>query len=159
MPRIICRSPASGKEITPFLLNVGSGWATLLDAPDFSVPDPSLRYSVRDPADTVNRAIRPGCITVLTPIMIRNRGLIDGWIESRIVFEDGTLLLGPRYTVPVNDTVMMPYQGRTLTKRQQATANGDRLQFISSFSVGLGVNNPNFDVQCSVEERLSSEHL
>lgn len=158
MPRITCTTPATGKEIVAYLLNVGSGWATLFDAPDFSVPDPTGQFPTRDPLDS-NRAIRPGCITVLTPIMIRNRGTIDGWIESRMVFEDGTLLLGPRLTVAVNESVMMPYQGRALCKRVAGGTFGDRLQFISSFNAGMGATNPNFDLQATAEERLSSEHL
>ena len=58
MPRITARQPSPGKPINLTMTDVGTAWATLAEAPDFSVPDPNVRFPARDPLDS-SPAIRP----------------------------------------------------------------------------------------------------
>jgi hypothetical protein len=152
MPRITCKTPASGKPLNITLVSVPTAFTTIVDAPDFSVPDPSQSFAVRDPLDAA-RAIRPGEIFLLTPLAVYNKTATARWVEVQLVTEAGTTVLSPgRVTVPANDTVYIPVQGRSFTKRVPGGANGDRLQVRAESAAAL-------DVWGSAEERLSAEHI
>ena len=155
MPRITCKTPASGKPLNITLLNVPTAFTTIVDAPDFSVPDPSQSFAARDPLDAA-RAIRPGEIFLLTPLAVYNKTATARWVEVQLVTEAGTTVLSPgRVTVPAFDTVYIPVQGRSLIKRSPsatAAANGDQLQIRAESAAAL-------DVWGSAEERLSAEHI
>jgi hypothetical protein len=152
MPRITCKTPASGKPLNLTLVSVPTTFSTLADAPDFSVPDPSGSFAARDPADNT-RAIRPGEIFMLTPLAVYNKTATARWVEVQLVTEAGTTVLSPgRVTVPAGDTVYIPVQGRSLVKRVPGGANGDRLQIRAEAAAAL-------DVWGSAEERLSAEHI
>lgn len=150
MPRITCRTPSTGKSLSLFLQNVPTAWTTFSEAPDFSVPDSSEKYDVRDPLDA-SRAIREGEIFFLTPISARNKDSVARWIEVKIVFEDASEVLLGRVEVPANDTAFLPFQGRSLLKRNSAALNGDRVQIRAETATS-------FDVHSAAEEKLSSEH-
>jgi hypothetical protein len=152
MPRITCKTPASGKPLNLTRVNIPTTFTNLADAPDFSVPDPSGSFTERDPADNT-RAIRPGEIFLLTPLAVYNKTATARWVEVQFVLEAGTTILSPgRVTVPPNDTVYIPVQGRSLVKRNAAGANGDLLQIRAENATAL-------DVWGSAEERLSAEHI
>lgn len=150
MSRIKCRTPSTGKPIRAALANVGVAYTTIAEAPDFSVPDASSTYPVRDPLDTV-RAIRPGEVFFLTPLSAKNKDTVTRWIETKLVTEDNISIELGRVSVPAGDTVFIPVQGRSLFKRIAAGASGDKLQ------VRAEVSNA-FDVWSAAEEKLSSEH-
>lgn len=152
MPRITCKTPASGKPLNITSVNVPTTFTTIADAPDFSVPDPSGSFTQRDPLDAT-RAIRPGEIFLLTPLAVYNKTATARWIEVQLVTEAGTTVLAPgRVTVPAGDTVYIPIQGRSLTKRVAGGPNGDRLQIRAEAASAL-------DAWLSAEERLSAEHI
>jgi len=152
MPRITCKTPASGKPLNLTLVSVPTTFTNLADAPDFSVPDPSGSFTTRDPADNT-RAIRPGEIFLLTPLAVYNKTATARWVEVQLVTEAGTTVLSPgRVTVPAGDTVYIPVQGRSLVKRVAGGANGDHLQIRAEAAAAL-------DVWGSAEERLSAEHI
>jgi hypothetical protein len=131
---------------------VSTSFLTLADAPDFSVPDPSLSFPTRDPADNT-RAIRPGEIFLLTPLAVYNKTATARWVEVQLVTEAGVTVLSPgRVTVPALDSVYIPVQGRSLTKRLAAGTSGDRLQIRAEAANAV-------DVWGSAEERLSAEHI
>jgi hypothetical protein len=152
MPRITCKSPASGKPLQIAAVNVPTTFTTLADAPDFSVPDPSQSFPTRDPLDST-RAIRPGEVFLLTPLSVHNKTTTARWVEVQLLTEAGVTVLSPgRVTVPARDTVYIPVQGRSLVKRVAAGANGDRLQIRAEAANAL-------DVWAAAEERLSAEHV
>lgn len=151
MPRITCKAPSSGRPTQLVLVNVPTTFTTIADAPDFSVPDPSLSFPVRDPLDAT-RAIRAGEVFLLTPLAVHNKTTTARWVEVQLLTEAGVTVLSPgRVVVPARDTAFIPIQGRSLTKRTAAGANGDRLQIRAEAG-------STFDVWAAAEERLSAEH-
>lgn len=150
MTRIITRTPSTGKPIRIARENVPTTHTTVAEAPDFSVPDASNKYSVRDPLD-LSRAIRPGEIFFLTPLAARNKDNVTRWIETRLLTENGETIEFGRVEVPAYDTAFIPTQGRSLFKRSATNTNGDRFQVRSETSTS-------FDVWAAGEEKLSSEH-
>ena len=150
MARITCRTPSTGKPLRIAKESVSNTFEVIAEAPDFSVPDTSIKFSERDPADE-GRAIRPGEIFFLTPLSAKNKDSADRWIEIILVTEeDETIEIG-KVEVPAGDTAFIPIQGRSLFKRIANNATGDTLQVRSEIS---GI----FDVWAAAEERLSSEH-
>ena len=150
MARITCRTPSTGRPIRISLADVPTTFTSISEAPDFSVPDTSNRYTDRDPLDTT-RAIRPGEHFLLTPLSAKNKDTVDRWVEVQLVEEDGTVIEFGRTTVPPGDTAFIPLQGRSLFKRDPLGANGDVLQVRAETSAV-------FDVWGTAEEKLSSEH-
>ena len=137
MTRIYCRTPSTGYPENLVLVDVPTTATTILggvsgaDAPDYSVPDPSNQYEVRDPLDPT-RAILPGQIFFLTPLSIVNK---SGNQQSLTVFllqEDGTTVNFGTAVVPAGDTAYIPLNGRSLLKRDPMAVYGDRLQVQAS---------------------------
>ena len=150
MARIICRTPSTGKPIRFIKTNVLVSFDTLAEAPDFSVPDPSSRFSVRDPSDT-SRAIRPGEVFFLTPISAHNKTNEDKWIEVQLITEVSQTISFTKVEVPAGDTAFIPLQGRSIFKRDATAAAGDRIQIRAE-------STNTFDVWTTGEERPSNEH-
>jgi hypothetical protein len=150
MTRITTRTPSTGKPIRIARENVPVSYTTIAEAPDFSVPDASNKYTVRDPVD-IGRAIRPGEIFFLTPLAAKNKDSVTRWIETKLLTEDGGSIEFGRIEVPAYDTAFIPTQGRSLFKRSATNTNGDRFQVRAETS-------SSFDVWAAGEEKLSSEH-
>lgn len=155
MARITCRTPSTGKTLRLVLANVSTNYVTLVEAPDFSVPDAAQNQPVRDPSDPT-RAIKPGEIFFLTPMSARNKTANTAWIETTLYTEtyaesNVTIELG-RVEVPAGDTAFIPLQGRSLFKREANTANGDILKVRAETA-------NTFDIWVCAEEKLSSEHI
>lgn len=150
MARITCRTPSTGKGINVVYADVANTYVSIVDAPDFSVPDASDKFEDRDPLDA-GRAIRPGEIFFLTPLAARNKDTETRWIEARLVTESNTSIEVARVEVPAGDTAFIPLQGRSLFKRDANSSIGD------SIEVKAEVGNV-FDVWAAAEEKLSSEH-
>ena len=151
MARITCKTPSTGKAIILSYANVTTTYTTLAEAPDFSLPDPSLNYSTRDPSSAA-RAIRPGEIFFVTPLSAKNKSGNTVWIEVQLLTEANNAIDFGRASVPPGDTVFIPIQGRSLFKRSAGGTSGDRLQ------VRAQANNV-FDVWGAAEEKLSAEHV
>ena len=152
MARITCRTPSTGKALRVTRANVPTSFTSLIDAPDFSVPDTSVKFAERDPTDD-GRAIRPGEIFFLSPLAAYNKDTANTrWIEVRLVSEDGVTIEFARAEVPANDTAYIPLQGRSLFKRDPNAALGDRVE------IRAEADNT-FDVWSAVEEKLSNEHI
>lgn len=150
MTRIVCRTPSTGKGIRIAESNVANTFITIAEAPDFSVPDASVKFPTRDPSDA-GRAIRPGEVFFLTPLAAKNKDTVDRWIEVSLVTEDSDTIEIGKIEVPAGDTAFIPLQGRSLFKRGANNTNGDTLQVRAEVS-------SIFDVWAAAEERLSSEH-
>lgn len=150
MARITCRTPSTGKPQRVANANVATTFTSIAEAPDFSVPDASESYAVRDPLDN-SRAIRPGEIFFLTPLSAKNKGAVTAWIDAQIYTEANVTIEFGRVEVPAGDTAFIPLQGRSLFKRDANAAYGDRLQVRSEFV-------DTFDVWAAAEEKLSAEH-
>jgi hypothetical protein len=150
MSRITCRTPSTGKPLRISQANVSTSYETIAEAPDFSVPDASIKYSERDPLNA-DRAIRPGEVFFLTPLSARNNSGSTAWIETQLYTEGNIAINFGRVSVPAGDTVFIPLQGRSLFKRDPDAPNGDRLQ-VRAESLNT------FDVWAAAEEKLSSEH-
>ena len=133
MTRIYCRTPSTGYPENLVLVNVPETLTTipLADAPDYSVPDPSNQYEVRDPLDPT-RAILPGQIFFLTPLSVVNKSAGQETLTVILLQEDGTSVNFGTATVPAGDTAYIPLNGRSLLKRDPLAANGDRLQVYAS---------------------------
>jgi hypothetical protein len=152
MPRIKCKTPSTGRPVNLTSTNVGTGWATLAEAPDFSVPDASNIFTARDP-DDANRAIRAGEIFFMTPIYARNKTTSDCWIDVRFMSESGATVECPgRMVIPGGDTALVPVQGRSLIKRGATNTSGDRLQVRAQTANAL-------DLWATGEEKPSAEHI
>jgi hypothetical protein len=155
--RITCKTPSTGKAILISLANVTTSFTTIAEAPDFSVPDPSQNYTARDPVDST-RAIRPGEIFFVTPLAVKNKSNNIVWIEVILKTEaraDGTPSVDVNFgkvSIPPDDTLFFPIQGRSLFKRNPASTNGDRLQIRAQAP-------DTFDVWAAAEEKLSAEHI
>ena len=150
MTRIVCRTPSTGKGLRVAKNNITNTFQTISEAPDFSVPDASIKYPTRDPSDP-GRAIRPGEIFFLTPLAAKNKDTVDRWIEVKLVTEDSLTIEIGKVEVPAGDTVYIPLQGRSLFKRTATNTSGDTIQVRAEISSV-------FDVWAAAEERLSSEH-
>jgi hypothetical protein len=148
--RITCKTPSTGKAILISLANVTTSFTTIAEAPDFSVPDPSQNYPTRD-LDTT-RAIRPGEIFFVTPLAVKNKSNNIVWIEVRLKTEADVDVNFGKVSIPPDDTLFFPIQGRSLFKRNAAGTNGDRLQ-IRAETANV------FDVWAAAEEKLSAEHI
>lgn len=152
MPRIRCKTPSTGRPINFTVRGVGTGYSTLAEAPDFSVPDTSNLFPSRDPSDT-SRAIRAGEVFFMTPLYARNTTNLDCWIEVRLLQENGVSVECPgRLTVPAGDTALVPIQGRSLIKRGAENLQGDRLQVRAQTAGSL-------DLWATAEEKPSAEHI
>lgn len=150
MTRITCRTPSTGKPLRFTLNDIGTDFVTIAEAPDFSVPDTSNKYPVRDPLDST-RGIRPGEIFFLTPLAVKNKDTVTRWIEVQLLQEDGTIIDFAKIFIPKNDTAFVPLQGRSIFKRDANVSNGDRIQIRAEVANVL-------DVWASGEERPSNEH-
>lgn len=151
MPRIKCRTPSTGKTLRVSLANVSTSYVTIAEAPDFSVPDAAGNFPIRDSEDST-RTIRPGEVFFLSPMSAKNKSANTAWIETSLLTEgEETIELG-RVSVRSGDTAFIPIQGRSLFKRDDASANGDILQVRAQTS-------NTFDVWIAAEEKLSSEHI
>lgn len=154
MTRIYCRTPSTGYPENLILADVSSLSMTTIpgaDAPDYSVPDPSNQYEVRDPDDP-SRAILPGQIFFLTPLSCVNKTSNEEWIQCQLLTESGDVIQFGRIVVPAYDTGYFPIQGRSLLKRDANASNGDQLQVISSDSTA-------FDVWVAAEGSPASQNL
>jgi hypothetical protein len=151
MSRITCRTPSTGKPLTIALSNVGTSLTTVSEAPDFSVPDASNSYTVRDPLDNT-RAIRPGEVFFLTPLAAKNKSSNLVWVTTSLYTENNVRIELANVAVPANDTAFIPLQGRSLFKRNANTSNGDIIQVQASISNAI-------DIWAAAEEKLSSEHI
>ena len=152
MSRIKCKTPSTGRPVNFAMSNLGTGWTTLAEAPDFSVPDSSNIFPSRDPNDA-NRAIRAGEIFFMTPIYARNKTAVDCWIEVRLLQETGAIVECPgRMNVPADDTALVPIQGRSIIKRGATNSSGDRLQVRAQTALAL-------DLWATAEEKPSAEHI
>ena len=150
MARITCRTPSTVKEISVRQANVAITYTTIAEAPDFSVPDASLKFDTRDPLDDT-RAIRPGELFFLTPLSARNKTGSTAWIETQLITEANVTVNFGRMSVPAGDTVFIPLQGRSLLKRDANASVGDRIQVRAETAT-------TFDVWAAGEEKLSNEH-
>ena len=151
MARITCRTPSTGKSLRLAKSNIDSTYVVIAEAPDFSVPDASTKFTERDPTD-VGRAIRPGEIFFLTPLAAKNKDTETRWFETILVTEDSETIEIGRVEVPAGDTAFIPLQGRSIFKRIANTSIGDTVQ------VRAEVSNV-FDIWISAEEKLSNEHV
>jgi hypothetical protein len=153
MTRIYCRTPSTGYPENLVLVDVPNTLTTIpgADAPDYSVPDPSNQYEVRDPLDPT-RAILPGQIFFLTPLSVVNKSVSEQTLTVILLQEDGTSVNFGTATVPAGDTAYIPLNGRSLLKRDPLVANGDRLQVQASASSV-------FDVWTSADLSPASQNL
>lgn len=151
--RTTCKIVSSGKTLHVLLVDVPTVFTTIAEAQDFSLPDPNVEYATRDPLDA-SRAIRPGEISMVTPLLACNKTSTARWIEVRLLTEAGVAIFVPgRVLVPGNETAQIAVQARSLLKRTgAAAANGDRLQVRAEVASA-------FDVWATAEERLSAEHI
>jgi hypothetical protein len=104
-------------------------WITLCQAPDFSVPLEDDQYSVIDPEDST-RAIVPGEILIMTPLIITNHATNAATFSMRIVEEgNGTeeVMLTPDegLTVLPGKSIQFPLQGQSLIKANRTAMGGE----------------------------------
>lgn len=151
MARITCRTPSTGRPIHVVSNNITTTFQEIAEAPDFSVPDTSNRFPIRDPLDNT-RAVRPGEIFFLTPLAIKNKDTQTRWVEVRLVTEDNVTIEVAKVYIPKEDTAFIPLQGRSIFKRLPNAVNGDRVLIRGEVD---GV----FDAWATGEQKLSNEHI
>jgi hypothetical protein len=153
MARIYCRTPSTGYPENIILVDVPDTLTTIpgANAPDYSVPDASNQYEVRDPIDPT-RAILPGQIFFLTPLSVVNKTNNQASLTVILLKENGTSVNFGTVVVPAYDTAYVPMNGRSLLKRDPLVDNGDRLQVQASA--------PNvFDVWAAAELSPASQNI
>ena len=150
MTRIVSRAPYPGKPVRFTKQNVSTTFEVLVETPDYSVPDPSNRFPIRDPNDS-SRAIRTGEIFFLTPISAYNKSVNDRWIEVKLETEASETILFAKVEVPAGDTAFIPLQGRSIFKRDANSSIGDTIE-IRAESANT------FDVWLAGEEKPSNDH-
>lgn len=107
---------------------IGDVWETVLEAPDFSVPDPQVRWADdRDPEDD-ERRIQPGFALIEAPMMFYNPGPQDVTIEIAILREDAVRIQQASIEIAANETYLHPAPGQRLLKMDPTSTNGDRFQ-------------------------------
>lgn len=112
--------------------SLGTDWQTVLEAPDFSVPDPQRRFpGARDPADA-ERRIQPGFALIEAPMMFFNGGTGTVTLEVSILREDGTRVRQAVIGIVSQETYLHPAPGQRMLKRDPDTAHGDRMQVKAS---------------------------
>lgn len=157
MTRIYCRTPSTGYPENLILADVPTSFTTIpggltgANAPDYSVPDPSNQYEVRDPLDPT-RAILPGQIFFLTPLSVVNKTASDEWLECQLLTDTGDIIAFGRAVVPAYDTAYIPLNGRSLLKRDPDSSDGDQLQVRAS-NVNV------FDVWTAADLSPASQNL
>lgn len=115
-----------------FIEAIGTAWQTILEAPDFSVPDTQVRWpNDRDPDDN-ERRIQPGFALVEAPVMFHNSSLNTVTVEISILREDGTRVLQAAIQITTQETYLHPAPGQRLLKLDKDVAQGDRLQVKAS---------------------------
>ena len=127
MARITTRLAATSRPVRMAVSGLPTEWTTVLEANDFSVPDPNEDWPERDPLDT-DRRIQPGYALVLAPMMFHNTSAVQCWVEVRTLTEAGAEVSQVQVVVPPLDTYSHPAPGQQLLKLTLASANGDRLQ-------------------------------
>lgn len=131
MTRIRTNQAATNQPTPITVAGVPTDWTTVLEAPDFSLPDPNERFpDDRDPAETATdkRRIASGQALLETPLMFHNRDTTSRWVEIRTIREDGTTVVQAKVTIPPGDTYLHPSPGQTLVKQDLTSSNGDQLQ-------------------------------
>jgi hypothetical protein len=129
MTTIVCRVPSADKQIVA-RVSLTTSYQTVLEAPDFDVP--SL------PGDTNPRRIVPGMQELITPILFCNLTDDIVTIDVRILLEGGgTLTIASLFPVAERDVTLLPLQGQVLTKLDELSANGDRLQIKASSAASV----------------------
>jgi hypothetical protein len=136
MTRINTDQPSSGKPLQLFVPATSNGgfvstsWATLAEAPDFSVPSTSDGGVTLDPVDN-GRELRAGEVFFETPLQAVNSTVTTRWIELQMLLQGSSgeaIPLSPRVPVPAGDSIFLSIQGLRLLKTNFGAVAGDRLQ-------------------------------
>jgi hypothetical protein len=134
MARILTDRPSSGKSVLLFIPVasnsgfVSTAYTTLIEAPDFSVPDEGDPGSVVDPGDS-SRVLAPGEVAFRAPLAVTNTTSTTRWVQLQVLLESGDAIpLTNQVPVPAQETLYLPIQGQRLVKYNFAAANGGRLQ-------------------------------
>lgn len=115
-----------------FVEAIGTAWQTILEAPDFSVPDTQVRWpDDRDPDDP-ERRIQPGFALVEAPMMFYNAGPLFLVLDISILREDGVRVEQAQIEIETGETYLHPAPGQRLLKTDYTSANGDRFQVKAS---------------------------
>lgn len=133
MPRIISSQPATSRPKLLALSQIDNDWETIAEAPDYSVPDPTLRWpNDRDPANA-SRRIQAGQAIITTPLFVHNAGVeAPVTVFVRVLTQQDEEAVQARIEVPAGETYMHPCAGITLVKDDLTAEAGDRLQVRAS---------------------------
>ena len=147
MSRIRTDQPSTGKPVLLFIPSttnsgfVGSGWTTIAEAPDFSIPTSGDEGVVVDPSDA-DRELRPGEIFIETPLAVTHVSGATAWVEAQIVLQGNSgqaIPITSKVPVPSGETCYLPIQGLRLLRElvvvaatSLTSANNGRQYEISS---------------------------
>lgn len=142
MPRIRTDQPSSGKPLQLFIPSSGfvpSSYATIAEAPDFSVPGTGDSGVTLDPADS-GRELRPGEIYLEAPLTCINDDTAARWVQLQILTQTNHAVpVTPQLTIPPKEAIYIPIQGLRLLKTNFAAASGDRLQIRASIGGAIKI--------------------
>ena len=128
------RQAGAAVPVRILIESLGTDWQTVLAPPDFSVPDPQLRFpNTRDPSDN-QRRIQPGFALVEAPLMFHNLGEDTVSVDIRILSETGVAIQQARIDLIARDTFLHPAPGQRLLKTTPSSEFGDRLQVRASIA-------------------------
>jgi hypothetical protein len=166
MPRIRTDEPSSGRPLLFFIpstINSGfvpTAWTTVpeAEAPDFSVPslgdvvDPAgITGPIPDPADPIDRILRPGEVLFEAPLNVVNTTATTCWVELRIQLEGTSGQIIPftqQVPVPANESVQLAIQGQRLLKRNLSNSQpGGRLQIRAQVGNALTIYGTGIEIE------------
>jgi hypothetical protein len=110
-----------------------TSFVTLLEADDFSVPNP-------DTGGETERVVAPGQTKIITPMIVHNVTTSTATVDVQWITEGGvTITLATLLPVPARDAVSIPLQGQSLLKLSASSTNGGRLQARASTGAALHI--------------------
>jgi len=128
MTRINTDQAATARPELVALADIPTGWVTVVEANDYSIPDTTGKWPERDPLDSTRR-IQHGQALVEAPLMFYNKDPnTDHLVEVRILTEGGDSIQQLSVRIPPLETYAHPAPGQILTKKQIGTTSGDALQ-------------------------------
>lgn len=150
MTRITCEVPSNEEEIA-HIANLGTSFATLVEAPDFSVPTTGDDFLTPDSAVDGN-VLREGVAYIPARAFVYNKNAAARTLDVQILREGGGAVALFSVVVQGGATLELPLGGVSLFKRDFSGSNGDRLQVRASATNSL-------DVTAWYQTRIASDHL
>ena len=129
MARIKTRQAAVARPFGIYMNGLLGSFNSIIDVPDYSVPDPNNNWPERDPLDA-DRRIQPGMVFIETPMFLHNTSDTETVEVEVRIFPEGASQGAHqlKIEIPPGDTFRHPIPGQRLMKVDPGSSDGDQLQ-------------------------------